>query len=138
MSINKVILLGNVGHTPKIGTFEGGNMWAKFSMATSCIYKNKEGEKITDTEWHNCVAYGKICEVISKYVSKGKQLAVIGKLRTRSYERGGVKKYITEIIINDLTLLGGGNDNRQSAPPPPDGNESKQSDYEEEDDDLPF
>jgi single-strand DNA-binding protein len=105
---NKVQLIGNLGNDPEIITLESGKKLAKFSIATNENYKNAKGEKITETQWHNVIAWNKTAEIIEKYLSKGNEVAVEGKLTSRSYEdKEGVKKYITEIVINELLMLGG-------------------------------
>ncbi|SOC79658.1 single-strand binding protein [Salinimicrobium sediminis] len=104
---NKVQLIGNVGNTPEILTFDSGKKMAKFSIATNETYKNNKGEKVTDTQWHNVVAWGKIAELIENYVPKGKEIGLEGRLTSRSYDdKDGVKKYITEVICNEVLLLG--------------------------------
>ena len=104
---NKVQLIGNVGNTPEIVTLESGKKLAKFSIATNESYKNAKGEKITDTQWHHVVAWGKTAELIENYVPKGKEVGIEGKLTSRSYEdKAGQKRYITEIVCSDLLLLG--------------------------------
>ena len=104
---NKVQLIGNLGNDPEIINLESGKTLAKFSIATNESYKNAKGEKITDTQWHNVVAWGKTAEIIEKYVSKGKEVAVEGKLTSRSYEtKEGEKRYITEVVCNELLMLG--------------------------------
>ena len=104
---NKVQLIGNLGRSPEVTTLDSGKKLAKFSIATNETYKNSLGEKITDTQWHNVIAWNKTAEIIEKYVSKGSEIAVEGKLVTRSYEdKEGMKKYITEIVVNELLLLG--------------------------------
>lgn len=104
---NKVQLIGHVGNTPEIVTMDSGKKLAKFSIATNETYKNNKGEKITDTQWHNIVAWGKTAELIESYVPKGKEIGVEGKLTSRSYEdKEGVKRYITEIVCNEVLLLG--------------------------------
>jgi len=105
---NKVQLIGNLGKDPEIVNLESGKKLAKFTLATNESYKNAKGEKITDTQWHNIVAWGKTADVIEKYVVKGKEVAVDGKLTTRSWEdKDGIKRYITEIVCNELLMLGG-------------------------------
>ena len=95
---NKVQLIGNLGQDPEIVTLESGNKLAKFSIATSDYYKNAKGEKVEDTQWHNIVAWGKTAEIVENYLTKGKQVAVEGKLIHRSYEtKEGEKRYITEV-----------------------------------------
>ncbi|MDG5490536.1 single-stranded DNA-binding protein [Psychroserpens sp. SPM9] len=104
---NKVQLIGNLGNDPEIINLESGKMLAKFSIATNESYKNAEGEKITDTQWHNVVAWGKTAEIIEKYVTKGKEVAIEGKLTSRSYDdKDGQKRYVTEIVCNELLMLG--------------------------------
>ncbi|AEH01013.1 MULTISPECIES: single-stranded DNA-binding protein [unclassified Lacinutrix] len=104
---NKVQLIGNLGQDPEIINLESGKMLAKFSIATNDSYKNANGEKITDTQWHNVVAWGKTAQIIEKYVTKGKEVAIEGKLTTRSWEdKDGMKRYITEVVCNELLMLG--------------------------------
>jgi len=104
---NKVQLIGNVGQEPTITNLESGKKVARLSLATNEHYKNAQGEKQTDTNWHTLVAWGKIAEIIEKYVSKGKEIAVEGKLIARSYETSeGEKRTVTEVVVNELLLLG--------------------------------
>ena len=104
---NKVQLIGNLGNDPEIINLDGGKKLAKFSIATNESYKNQKGEKITDTQWHNIVAWGKTAEIIENYVTKGKEVAVEGKLTSRSYDdKEGNKRYITEVVCNELVMLG--------------------------------
>lgn len=104
---NKVQLIGHVGNTPEIMNLESGKKLAKFTIATNETYKNSNGEKITDTQWHNIVAWGKIADLIENYVPKGKEIGIEGKITSRSYEdKEGVKRYITEIVCNELLLMG--------------------------------
>ena len=103
---NKVQLIGNLGNDPEIIALESGRKLAKFSLATNESYKDVNGEKQTKTDWHNIVAWGKTAEIIEKYVTKGKEVAV-GKLTTRNYEtKEGEKRYITEVVCNELLMLG--------------------------------
>lgn len=104
---NKVQLIGNLGNDPEIITLESGKKLAKFSLATNETYKNAQGESVTDTQWHNIVVWNKTAEIVEKYLSKGKEVAVEGKLTTRSYDdKDGIKRYMTEIIVNELLLIG--------------------------------
>ena len=104
---NKVQLIGHVGNDPEILNLESGKKLVKFSIATNESYKNSKGEKITDTQWHNIVAWGKTAELIETYVPKGKEIGIEGKLTSRSYEdKDGVKKYITEVVCSELLLMG--------------------------------
>lgn len=104
--INKVILVGRLGKNPDIRTFETGAKRASFTMATSEYRKDKDGNKIELTEWHNIVCWRNLAEVAEKYLQKGKQIYLEGKLRTRSWEENGVKHYITEIEASTFTMLG--------------------------------
>jgi single-strand DNA-binding protein len=108
MSIrNKVTLKGRTGKEVETVKFENGQL-AKVSLATSEHYTNAKGEKVEDTQWHNLVCYGKTAEIMQKYVEKGKEIAVEGKIMYRSYDdKDGNKKYITEIKVDELVLLGG-------------------------------
>ena len=104
---NKVQLIGNVGNEPEITNLESGKKVAKFSIATNESYKDSKGEKVTNTQWHNIVAWGKIAEIVEKYVGKGKEVALEGKLMARSYEtKEGEKRYVTEVVVDEILLLG--------------------------------
>ncbi len=105
---NKVQLIGNLGNNPEIITLDSGKKLAKFSIATNDSYKNAQGEKVTDTQWHNVVAWNKTAEIIERYLEKGNEVALEGKLTSRSYEtKEGEKRYITEVVCNELLMLGG-------------------------------
>lgn len=107
-SVNKVILLGNVGKDPEIRSTPGGTMVASFSLATSDRYQDQQGNWQDRTEWHNLVAFKRTAEIIRDYVKKGSKLYVEGRIQTRSWDdKEGAKHYKTEIIINDLSLLSG-------------------------------
>ena len=104
---NKVQLIGNLGNAPEVRTLEGGKKMARFSVATHENYRNAQGEKVKETQWHNLVAWGKLAEIAEKYLGKGKEVAIEGKLVTRSYnDKEGNKKYSTEIHVNELLMLG--------------------------------
>jgi len=104
---NRVQLIGNVGNDPEIKSFEGGSKKASLNIATSDSYKNDKGEKVEQTEWHTVVAWGKVAEIIEKFVTKGKQIAIDGKLTHRSYDdKNGEKRYITEVVVSEIMLLG--------------------------------
>ena len=104
---NKVQLIGHVGQEPEIKTFDGGKKVANITIATNESYTNSKGEKVENTEWHRITAWGKVAEIIEKYVIKGKEIAIEGKLTHRSYDdKDGNKRYITEIVANELLLLG--------------------------------
>jgi single-strand DNA-binding protein len=104
---NKVQLIGFMGKDADVRHLDNGKVVASFTMATSDSYKNAAGKKVTDTQWHNLVAWGKTAEIIEKYTQKGSEIAIEGRLVSRSYEdKEGIKRYITEIFINELLLLG--------------------------------
>ena len=103
---NKVQLIGHLGQDPEIIELDSGSKLAKFSIATNEVYRNSEGEKITDTQWHNVVAWGKTADIIAQYLTKGNEVAVEGKLVHRSYEtKEGEKRYTTEVRCNELLML---------------------------------
>lgn len=151
MAINKVILVGNVGKDPDIRHLDSGVAVANFPLATSETYTAKNGDKVTSTEWHNIVMWRGLAEVAEKYVTKGKQLYIEGKIKTRSYDdKEGNKRYITEVVADVMQMLGTRADN-QSNNKPDSQNDNKQSgadNFEEVsepeaddqggDDDLPF
>ncbi len=104
---NKVQLIGNLGNDPEIIELESGKKLAKFSLATNDSYKNTEGEKITQTDWHSLIAWGKTAEIVEKYITKGKEIAIEGKLTSRSYEtKEGETRYVTEVVVNEVLMLG--------------------------------
>ncbi len=104
--VNKVQLIGQLGNNPEVKTLESGKKVANFSMATNESYKNHAGEKVTDTQWHNVVAWGSTAGIIEQYVNKGERIAIEGKLTSHSYEdKTGVKRYVTEVVANEVLLL---------------------------------
>jgi len=104
---NKVQLIGNLGQAPEIVTFENGNKLAKFSLATNETYKNAKGEKQVETQWHNLIAWGKTAEIIEKFVTKGQEIAIEGKLIYETYDaKDGSKRHATKIQVNELVMLG--------------------------------
>ncbi|WP_163516984.1 single-stranded DNA-binding protein [Gelidibacter japonicus] len=104
---NHVQLIGNVGQEPTITNLESGKKVARFSLATNENYKNSKGEKQTDTNWHTIVAWGKTADIIEKYAEKGKEIAVVGKLKTRTYTTNdGNQRYVTEVVADEILLLG--------------------------------
>ena len=105
---NKVQLIGNLGNAPEIKTTETGKKLARFSIATNETYQNVKGEKVTETTWHNLIAWGKLAETAEKYLHKGTEIVIEGKLINKSYnDKDGNKKYISEVQVNELLLLGG-------------------------------
>ncbi len=104
---NRVQLIGHVGNEPEIKTFDGGKKLANLTIATNDTYRNDKGDKLEQTEWHKVTAWGKTADIIEKYVTKGKEVAIEGKLTHRSYEdKNGEKRYITEVIVNEILLIG--------------------------------
>ena len=109
--INKVILVGHLGKDPEVKTFDSGNKVANFTMATTETRKDKNtGERKDVTEWHNIVVWGNLADVAEKYLTKGKLIYVEGKIRTRSWEDNGAKRYTTEIFADGFTMLGSKSD----------------------------
>ena len=113
MSINKVILVGHVGKDPEVKHLDSETAVASFSLATSENYTNKNGEKVENTEWHNIVCWRRLATLAENYIRKGSQVYIEGKIRTRSYEQDGIKKYITEINADTIQLLGRKSDSSQ-------------------------
>ena len=104
---NKVQLIGNLGAKVEVKTLESGKIVGHVTMATNETYKNQQGEKITETTWHNLVIWGKPAEILSKYTDKGSEVGIEGKITNRSYaDKNGEKKYITEIVVNEFMLMG--------------------------------
>jgi len=107
---NHVQLIGNVGQEPTITNLESGKKVARLSLATNENYKNAKGEKQTDTNWHTVVAWGKTADIIEKFVSKGKEIGIVGKLKTRTYTTDdGNERYVTEVVANEILLMGNNN-----------------------------
>lgn len=104
---NSVQLIGNLGNDPQVKHLESGKVVANLSIATSDTFKNKEGEKVENTQWHDLVVWGKTAEVVEKYLKKGSKVAIEGKLTHRNYDdKDGNKRYVTEIVVNELLMLG--------------------------------
>lgn len=133
MSVNKVILIGNLGSDPEV-SFHGERAMCKFSLATNERW-TKNGEKKEKTTWHRVVAWGKVAELCGEYLSKGRQVYIEGKIDNRSWDKDdGTKGYASEVLVRDVTFLGGGEKRQQSKPKPDD-------DYGPPplgDDDVPF
>ena len=126
--INKVILIGNLGKDPEVKHLEGGSVVANFTIATTETYKDKEGKRVTNTEWHNIVLWRGLAEIAEKYLHKGDKVYIEGKIKSRSYDdKDGNKRYVTEIMGDNLTMLGG---NPTAEPKPKSEPKDK--------DDLPF
>ena len=148
MSVNKVILVGNVGKDPDVRYLDNGVAVASFPLATSETYKDKTGEKHSSTEWHNIVVWRGLAEITEKYVKKGKQIYLEGKIRSRSWEdKEGNKRYITEVIGDNMQFLGKREDSpsEKQEEKKTETTDSKDSDTDDkkegdkkEEDDLPF
>ena len=157
--VNKVILIGRLGKDPEIMNFEGGTVKANFSLATDEVYRDRNtNEKVRITDWHNIVMWRKQAEIAQKYLKKGDLVYIEGKIKTRSYDKNGETKYITEIVVDSFTMLGSKSDNsgnsnndnsgayqqqsNQSSQAQTGGNAAPASDIpdnpEEGEDDLPF
>lgn len=117
MSVNKVILVGNVGNDPEIKYLDQDVKLARFNMATSETYIAKNGERVTTTEWHRIVIWRGLADVVEKYVTKGKQLYIEGKIRTRAWDdKDGIKRYTTEIVADTMQMLGSRADSQNQSP----------------------
>lgn len=136
--INKVILVGNLGKDPEVRTLENGAKVANFTLATSESYKNREGQRVTTTEWHNIVLWRGLADIAERFLKKGNQVYIEGKIKSRVWDdKDGNKRYTTEILGDNLTMLGGRRDDAEAVAPPipetaPEANAS------DEKDDLPF
>lgn len=103
---NKVQLIGRVGKDPEIKTLTNGKKVANLSLATNDVYVNKQGDRMEQTQWHNVEAWGRTVDIIERYVTKGKEIGLTGKLTTRSYDdKEGNKRYVTKVMINELLLM---------------------------------
>lgn len=144
--VNKVILVGRLGKDPEVRTFEGGVKKANFTLATSEYRRDKDNNRVEMTEWHNIVCWRNLAENAEKYLVKGKMIYVEGKLRTRSWDDNGSKRYITEVEASTFTMLSSKSDETEQkvpnmaasaptpVPPPPPVEEN----FPPETDDLPF
>jgi len=138
--INKVILVGNLGRDPEVRTLENGAKVANFTLATSESYKNREGQRVTTTEWHNVVLWRGLADIAERFLKKGNQVYIEGKIKTRSWEdKDGVKRYTTEILGDNLTMLGGRRDAEEGdSTPTPTQETTPEAKVSDEKDDLPF
>jgi len=142
--VNKVILVGNLGKDPEVKYLDNGVAVANFSLATTETYKNKEGERVSQTEWHNIVLWRGLAEVAEKYLQKGSNVYIEGKIKTRKWEdKEGVIRYSTEILGDNMTMLGGRrpsseNTTAQIVQSEDSKEGSKEDSKEDSKDDLPF
>lgn len=148
-SVNKVILVGNLGRDPEVKYLPSGEPVANITIATSSKYKNKSGEMVEETEWHRVTFFGKLAEIVGQYLRKGRSVYVEGRIKTRKYtDKDGIEKYSTDIIANEMQMLGGRDDQQDSAQQPrqPQRQEPQRtapaktysSDFSDMDSDIPF
>jgi single-strand DNA-binding protein len=147
--VNKVILVGRLGKDPEVKHLESGTVMAKFSLATSENFKDRNGEKVEQTEWHNIVVWRKLAEIAEKYLRKGSQVYIEGRIKTRTWDdQDGKKHYMTEIIADNFQMLSSKNAPQQSGDPGPaepavakeqkPANTAPDQSEQEKSDDLPF
>lgn len=139
-SVNKVILIGNLGKDPEVRHLENGAVVANFPIATSETYKDRNsGERVSQTEWHNIVVWRGLAEVAEKYLKKGNSVYIEGKLKTRSWEdKDGNTRYTTEVVADNLTMLGGRPENGEGAPSASKPVNDPGNAFDDDTDDLPF
>ena len=147
-SINKVILIGNLGRDPEIRYLPSGDPIANITIATTSKYKGKDGNMVEETEWHRVTFFGKLAEIVGQYLKKGSSVYVEGRLKTRKYnDKDGIEKYSTDIVANEMQMLGGrpSGDSQQHAAPAPASRPAPQraaqrpaSGFDDMDDDIPF
>jgi single-strand DNA-binding protein len=139
MSVNKAILIGNLGKDPEVRFTSTGRAVARFPIATSEVWTDAEGNRQERTEWHNIIVWGKQGETCGQYLAKGRQVFVEGSIRTRNYDdKSGTKRYVTEIVAQRVRFLGGGGGTRVAPEDSPGGDESQGSGTPPLDDDIPF
>lgn len=138
MSVNKVILIGRLGKDPEVRYSQSGTAFANFNLATSRNYTNKQGEKVDETEWHRCVAFGRTGEVCGEYLHKGSQIYVEGRLRTREWQdKDGNKRWTTEVLVERMQMLGSKGE-RDQAPSSVSEDPFNKMPDDVPDDDVPF
>lgn len=139
-SVNKVILVGNLGRDPEVRYTPNGDAVCNFSIATTDSWKDKQGQKQEKTEWHNIVMYRRLAEIAGEYLKKGRPVYILGSLQTRKWEKDGVTRYSTEVIANQMQMLGSKNDSATGSA----SNEAGQPDeqmpaaFDNFEDDIPF
>jgi single-strand DNA-binding protein len=136
-SLNKVMLIGNLGKDPEVRYTASGQAVASFSLATSEKFKNKNGEFEERTEWHRVTLWARLAEIAGEYLSKGKTVYIEGRLQTREYEKDGIKRYTTEIVGEKMQMLSPKGESR-SAGPPAASNGGNREEPPFQDDDIPF
>lgn len=141
-SVNKVILMGNLGRDPEVRYMPNGDPVCNFSLATTDIWKDKNGNKQERTEWHNIILYRGLAKIAGEYLKKGRPIYIEGRLQTRKWEKDGVTRYTTEIIADELKMLGtkpnGQSNDDQVGAPPPDSTPSSNPNFNDFEDDIPF
>ncbi len=140
-SVNKVILIGNLGQDPELKYMPNGDAVCNFTLATTDSWKNRDGEQQDRTEWHRIVAYRRLAEICGEYLKKGKQVFIEGRIRTRSWDdKEGIKRYTTEILADQMTMLGRKDDelNGGGYSPPASGGQQQKPSKPDDEDDLPF
>jgi len=140
MSVNKVILIGNLGKDPEVRTLENGVKKVSFPLATSETYKDRDtGERKTDTEWHNIVIWRGLADVAEKYLRKGQQIYLEGKIKSRQYkDKEGNTRYITEVVTENFVMMSRGNEGPRTGGQETQGNDSFDGYSSNPTDDLPF
>ena len=142
-SVNKVILVGNLGRDPEVRFLPSGEAVANVTIATTSKYKDKSGEKVEETEWHRVTFFGKLAEIVGQYLKKGKPVYVEGRIKTRKYtDKDGAEKYATDIIANEMQMLGvredGGNTAPKPSAAPRQAAPKSSSGFDDMDDSIPF
>ena len=135
---NSVTLIGNLGGDVELKEFDSGSKAARFSLATSETYKNKQGEKVTETQWHTIKLWGKLAELAHTYLKKGSSVCIDGKIVYNQYEKDGEKRYYTEIVAEKLTFLGGNKSSQEQPPVAQTANEQPASQKVDSNTGLPF
>jgi len=137
-SVNKAIIIGNLGQDPELKYMPSGDAVCNFTIATKDTWKDRDGNQQEKTEWHRIVAFRRVAEICGEYLKKGKQVYIEGKIQTRSWEdKDGVKRYSTEIVADRMQMLGRRDEEPESAPAPPPAETGAPADKDDEDD-LPF
>ncbi len=141
-SMNKVILIGRLGNDPELKYTPNGTAQAQISLATSEKWKDSDGNQKEKTEWHRIIAWRRQAEFVGEWLKKGQLVSIEGKLQTRSWEQDGQKKYMTEIVADNITMLGsraeGGGGSKTGGPPKDQDAPAPADNIEDDDDDLPF
>lgn len=137
-SVNKAIIIGNLGRDPELKYMPSGDAVCNFTIATKDVWKDRDGNQQEKTEWHNIVAFRRLAEICGEYLKKGKQVYIEGRIQTRSWEdKDGVKRYTTEIVADRMQMLGRRDEEPDSMPAPPPAETGAPADKDDEDD-LPF